>query len=149
MLERIRQKRAHAQKGRGPRSHIELPVLRDDYPFEIPDHWAWSEIAEIGFLRPRNVVDDDKVASFFPMAVMPVEELVATSDEVRTWQDVKKGYTHVSDGDVAVAKITPCFENGKSGVFRGLVGGAGAGGLAEPMNEEHWKLIAGVIGLPV
>jgi hypothetical protein len=39
----------------------------------------------------------------------------------------KKGYTHFAEGDVGLAKITPCFENGKSTVFRNLTGGIGAG----------------------
>ena len=38
-----------------------------------------------------------------------------------------KGYTHFAEGDVGLAKITPCFENGKSTVFRNLTGGIGSG----------------------
>jgi type I restriction enzyme S subunit len=45
----------------------------------------------------------------------------------RPWGDIKNGYSHFADGDVGLAKITPCFENGKSTVFRGLTGGLGAG----------------------
>ncbi|MDL5051785.1 restriction endonuclease subunit S [Oscillatoria amoena NRMC-F 0135] len=41
--------------------------------------------------------------------------------------EIKSGYTHFAEGDVALAKITPCFENGKSTVFRGLTGAFGAG----------------------
>jgi type I restriction enzyme S subunit len=47
--------------------------------------------------------------------------------EIRLWGDIKKGFTHFADGDVGLAKITPCFENGKSAVFRNLAGGIGAG----------------------
>jgi type I restriction enzyme, S subunit len=43
------------------------------------------------------------------------------------WAEIKKGYTHFADRDVALAKITPCFENGKSCVFDGLPNGIGAG----------------------
>jgi len=52
---------------------------------------------------------------------------VEASHEKRPWGEIKKGYTHIAEGDVAVAKITPCFENGKSTVFRNLTGGIGAG----------------------
>ncbi|MBL0171689.1 MAG: hypothetical protein IPP90_13375 [Gemmatimonadaceae bacterium] len=38
-----------------------------------------------------------------------------------------KAYTHFAEGDVALAKITPCFKNGKSTVFRNLTNGIGAG----------------------
>ncbi|MFN3690518.1 MAG: restriction endonuclease subunit S, partial [Fimbriimonadales bacterium] len=47
--------------------------------------------------------------------------------EVRSWGEIKKGYTHFAEGDVGLAKITPCFENGKSTVFRNLSGGVGSG----------------------
>ena len=38
----------------------------------------------------------------------------------RPWAEIKKGYTDFAEGDVGLAKITPCFENGKSTVFREL-----------------------------
>jgi type I restriction enzyme, S subunit len=43
------------------------------------------------------------------------------------WGDIKSGYTHFAEGDVGLAKITPCFENRKSTIFRNLTGGFGAG----------------------
>ena len=43
------------------------------------------------------------------------------------WGKIKRGYTHFAEGDVGLAKITPCFENGKSIVFRNLIGGIGSG----------------------
>ena len=45
----------------------------------------------------------------------------------RLWGEVKKSYTHFQSGDVLVAKVTPCFENGKAGVAIGLPNGIGAG----------------------
>jgi type I restriction enzyme S subunit len=49
-----------------------------------------------------------------------------TSQE-RSWREIKSGFTHFQDGDVGLAKITPCLENRKSAVFRGLINGIGAG----------------------
>lgn len=45
----------------------------------------------------------------------------------RALSEVLSGYTYFREGDVAVAKITPCFENGKGAVMRGLVAGIGFG----------------------
>jgi type I restriction enzyme S subunit len=45
----------------------------------------------------------------------------------RRLSDVEVGYTYFRDNDVTVAKITPCFENGKGAIMRGLVGGIGFG----------------------
>lgn len=47
--------------------------------------------------------------------------------EVKKWKEIKKGFTHFAEGDIAVAKITPCFQNRKSVIFRNLPNGYGAG----------------------
>ena len=47
--------------------------------------------------------------------------------DTRNWMDVKTGFTHFAENDVGVAKITPCFENRKSVVFKNLCNGFGAG----------------------
>ena len=61
------------------------------------------------------------------MTLIPAEYGRTAQHEERTWGDVKKGYTHFKNGDVVMAKITPCFENGKSAVMDRLTGGTGAG----------------------
>ena len=48
-------------------------------------------------------------------------------DEKRLWKEIKQGFTHFADGDIGVAKITPCFENSKACVFENLESGLGAG----------------------
>ncbi|MCY2976982.1 MAG: restriction endonuclease subunit S [Planctomycetota bacterium] len=40
--------------------------------------------------------------------------------EVRSYEDAKKGFTYFEEGDVLLAKITPCFENGKAAVVEGV-----------------------------
>jgi len=47
--------------------------------------------------------------------------------ENRTWGSIKKNFTHFADGDVAFAKITPCFQNRKSMILKDLPNGKGAG----------------------
>ena len=41
--------------------------------------------------------------------------------------EVRSGYSQFFDGDVVVAKITPCFENGKGALIQGARGGVGFG----------------------
>jgi type I restriction enzyme S subunit len=48
-------------------------------------------------------------------------------DRTRLIAEVSTGYTYFRDGDVLVAKITPCFENGKGGIAEGLTNGIGFG----------------------
>ena len=45
----------------------------------------------------------------------------------RRWKEIKSGFTQFADGDIAFAKITPCFQNRKSAVFSNLPNGIGAG----------------------
>ncbi|PPQ44130.1 restriction endonuclease subunit S [Rhodopseudomonas palustris] len=96
-------------------------------PFQLPSNWCWSHLAEIGVLNPRNEAADELNSSFVPMPLIAAEYGVANQHERRPWGEIKKGYSHFAEGDVGLAKITPCFENGKSTVFRRLTGGIGAG----------------------
>ena len=47
--------------------------------------------------------------------------------ETKKWKTIKGGFTHFADGDIAFAKITPCFQNRKSMILRNLPNGIGAG----------------------
>ena len=48
-------------------------------------------------------------------------------DQTRQLGDVYAGYTYFADGDLCIAKITPCFENGKGALAAGLTNGIGFG----------------------
>lgn len=126
LLRRIATEKARLVKAGEIRTPKEIPVLAE-VPFSIPSNWRWSQLAEIGLLSPRNEALDTLEASFVPMPLISAEYGVANQHEVRPWGEIKKGYTHFAEGDVGLAKITPCFENGKSAVFRNLTGGIGAG----------------------
>jgi type I restriction enzyme S subunit len=96
-------------------------------PFEIPRSWSWTTLDEVGDTKPRNEAADDAVSSFVPMSYVAAEYGRSVQHDVRSWGEIKKGYTHFKNGDVVMAKITPCFENGKSAVVSGLSAGFGAG----------------------
>jgi type I restriction enzyme, S subunit len=126
LLKRIAAEKARLAKAGQVRAAKTIQAL-SDVPFPLPTNWHWSQIAEIGILSPRNDAPDDLRASFVPMPLIAAEYGVANGHEVRPWGEIKKGYTHFAEGDVGLAKITPCFENGKSTVFRNLTGGIGGG----------------------
>jgi len=96
-------------------------------PFEIPSWWRWTTLERLGDTKPRNDAPDSAKSSFVPMTLIPAEYGQSARHEERPWGEIKKGYTHFKTGDVVMAKITPCFENGKSAVMNGLTGGFGAG----------------------
>lgn len=99
----------------------------DNSPFSVPTGWIWTQIAQLGLINPRNEAPNDYEASFVPMSMIYAEYGIANRHESRPWGSINKGYTHFAEGDVGLAKITPCFENGKSAVFRNLTGRMGSG----------------------
>lgn len=93
----------------------------------LPSGWVWTCLDELGDTNPRNNADDNLEVSFVPMKLISVEYGKPVSFEAQKWSEIKKGFTHFADGDTVLAKITPCFENGKSAVIRNLKNGVGAG----------------------
>lgn len=105
----------------------EIINITDELPFEIPDTWAWSKLQDIFIVNPKNQLDDNLEVSFIPMPCINDGFSGTHTAETRKWKEIKKGFTHFREGDVVVAKITPCFENRKSAIMSGLINGYGAG----------------------
>ena len=128
LLKRIAKEKTRLVKAGEIRKPRIIPtLLGQDVPFPLPTNWHWSQIAEIGVLGPRNAADDHGQSSFVPMPLIASGYGLIIEHEIRRWGEIKRGYTHFAEGDVGLAKITPCFENGKSAVFRNLTGGLGSG----------------------
>jgi type I restriction enzyme S subunit len=129
LLERIAAEKAQLVKDKKIKKPKALPeISEDEKPFELPKGWEWSRLSEIAEIGPRNTeVDDDTDVSFVPMPLITTSYKGSHGSEIRKWKEIKKGYTHFADGDIALAKITPCFENSKAAVFNDLNNGLGAG----------------------
>ncbi len=102
-------------------------ISEDEIPFEIPESWKWVRVANITILNPKNDLPDDLDTGFIPMPCVFDGFRNEHTYETRKWKDIKKGFAHFADGDLGIAKITPCFQNRKSVVFRDLPNGYGAG----------------------
>ena len=96
-------------------------------PFEVPESWEWCQVSDIFDLNPKNDVPDDTQSGFIPMACVDDGFGYAHSFETRPWGEIRKGYSHFQNGDIGIAKISPCFENRKSTIFYDLPNGIGAG----------------------
>src|ERR1700687_2468903 len=74
-----------------------------------------ARLIDVAELNPRFVesLEMNTLVSFVPMSAVSAERASTISTEERPYREVSKGYTPFLDGDVLVAKITPCFENGK------------------------------------
>ena len=102
-------------------------ITEDEIPFDIPEQWKWVRIAEVTTLNPKNSLPDDQEVSFIPMALVDDGYRNHHTSECRKWKSIKKDFTHFANGDIGVAKITPCFQNRKSVIFADLISGYGAG----------------------
>ena len=104
----------------------DVVCVDNEIPFDIPDSWMWVRIKDIFQINPKNKASDATIAAFIPMdKISATYGSAYTYDSVK-WENIKSGFTHIADGDVAFAKITPCFQNRKSAIFKGLPNGIGA-----------------------
>lgn len=73
-------------------------------------------LGDVVELNPRGGMPelrDDSSVGFVPMSAVCENLKEITAAECRTYGEVRKGYTPMRNGDIIIAKITPCFENGK------------------------------------
>tara|TARA_R110002110_G_scaffold213154_1_gene426250 strand:- start:2888 stop:4669 length:1782 start_codon:yes stop_codon:yes gene_type:complete len=128
LLEHIAELRKELIASKTIKNSNPLPtVTPDEAPSELPAGWAWTRLGSIAEINPRNMGDDTLEASFIPMPLVTTSYHGEHGDEPRNWGEIKKGYSHFANGDIGLAKITPCFENSKAAVFRNLRNGIGAG----------------------
>lgn len=82
----------------------------------------------------------DDLVSFIPMEA--ISETGELSPQERFYSDVQSGFTYFENGDVVLAKITPCYENGKAGVIENLKYGFGFGTTEFLVMRPSKKMIA-------
>ena len=106
-------------------------VLNYKPNFKIDPEWEKVEIGSVCEFNPkksevRNCGKDLEV-SFVPMADLNVHKMLFKIKQIKKKDEVYKGYTYFKENDVLLAKVTPCFENGKSGIARNLKNNIGFG----------------------
>lgn len=98
---------------------------------DIDKDWEMVELGEVCEVNPKKSelkdLDDDLKVSFVPMADLNENQIDFIPTQVKPLGEVIKGYTYFKDDDVLLAKVTPCFENGKAGIAKNLVNGIGFG----------------------
>lgn len=101
-----------------------------DWIGQIPAHWAVKRLRHAAPISPSKRVDGntnryDRVV-FLPMEAVGADGHIQQS-QIRPAKDISEGFTYFRRGDVIMAKITPCFENGKSAHLIDLSSGYGFG----------------------
>ena len=94
--------------------------------------WKTVKLKDICEIQPhkkkvKDIITNDSQVSFMGMNLLGINQVYAKPKEVKTLSAVYSAYTYFSENDVLLAKITPCFENGKLGIAQGLKNGIGFG----------------------
>jgi len=88
-------------------------------------------LGDVCTLNPRKSqladLEPDTRVSFVPMADLNEHRIDFRPSEEKILAEVSASYTYFENNDVLLAKVTPCFENGKAGIARGLLNGVGFG----------------------
>lgn len=114
-----------------PRAKSASASITDASDDAVPTGWAGAPLmtlVEINPPRPReNLPSPQSLVTFVPMAAVDERTGTIADAQARPLSSVRNGYSAFRSGDVILAKITPCMENGKSAIARDLVNGLGFG----------------------
>ncbi len=97
---------------------------------KIDQNWKMVSLGDVVEFNPSKngfKNNDNLEVSFVPMADLQEGQMLFRAKQNKKLKEVIKGYTYFSNDDVLLAKITPCFENGKSGIAKELTNGIGFG----------------------
>ncbi len=97
---------------------------------EVPTDWELRKIRYCADLNPSKAeaagLPRDMEVSFIPMEAIGDDGTIVL-DRTKPIGEAESGYTYFRENDITIAKITPCFENGKGALMTGLVNGLGFG----------------------
>lgn len=117
---------------------------------KLPKGWRITSIGECTTMnpsRPERPLDGE--VSFLAMEAV-TEDGRVLRPKIRNYRDVATGHTSFINGDILVAKITPCFENGKGALVNNLRNGIGFGStefhVLRPKPDANASLLAHIVG---
>jgi type I restriction enzyme S subunit len=94
-----------------------------DFP-EIPNHWSFARLRQFCSFNPSKSEAQEEIRNGNSATFLPMEAVSSTGDirvtDMRPASDLAQGFTYFRRNDVLVAKITPCYENGKGAFLNRL-----------------------------
>ena len=94
---------------------------------EVPEHWVITPIKYVAQINPSKselkTIPLDTPVTFLPMESIGETGGLDIGNSKPLSEVVSAGYTYLAENDVIIAKITPCFENGKGAIATGLLNG--------------------------
>ena len=107
-----------------------MNTIRKHDHAELPDGWRMVRLGDVVEVNPRRPSLDfppEGAVTFLPMSSIAEDLGGIDVKELREFREVSKGYTYFEEYDVLFAKITPCLQNGKHALAKGLEGQFGFG----------------------
>ena len=94
--------------------------------------WEVKKLGEVCKVNPSKKdtsigLSNSDIVSFLPMEDLPIKACYHSPKQTRLFSEVQSSYTCFANNDVLMAKVTPCFENGKIGIASNLMNGIGYG----------------------
>lgn len=94
--------------------------------------WQIKSLVDVCQIKPpkseaRSRLSNMDLVSFVPMEDLGIDQKNFVPKQTRPLSEVSGSYTFFAENDVLLAKITPCFENGKLGIAANLINGIGFG----------------------
>ncbi|MCW3084024.1 MAG: hypothetical protein JWP12_1390 [Bacteroidetes bacterium] len=122
---------AQIEKQRAIIEGSDLVMKNWDVDENIYNELPKKKMHEFAILNPSKgryfALSDDSLVSFVPMANIDDEFGKRKENIEKLYLEVKKGFTYFEENDICFAKITPCMENGKCFVAKGLTNRFGFG----------------------
>lgn len=123
LLEEQRQAIIHRAVTRGLDPNVPLKPSGIPRLGEIPAHWEIKRIKTIAQINPSKselrAFDPGTKAAFLPMERVETDGRIFPVEH-HSVSELLAGFTYFRRGDVILAKITPCFENGKGALVNEL-----------------------------
>lgn len=120
---------------------------------EIDKDWEIMAFEDISAINPKKSeikdLNDQTQVSFVPMADLNENQIDFTPKQIKALNEVYTGYTYFKENDVLLAKVTPCFENGKAGIAKNLVNEIGFGSSEYYVFRPNDKILSTWIYLNV
>ena len=96
-----------------------------------PTKWPIVRLADVCTINPsKSGISElplEIQVSFVPMADLRENQIAFIPQQQKSLGEIGGSYTYFADDDVLLAKVTPCFENGKAGIAKNLTNGVGFG----------------------
>ena len=112
---------------------------------DLPEGWKFVTILDACEVNPpkpsKDFLSADAPVTFVPMPAVDADMGAITNSQIKPYLEVRNGFTSFRDGDVIMAKITPCMENGKAAIVHGMKNGIGFGSTEFHVMRSRGKIL--------